>query len=465
MAKATKAKTVYFCKECGHESIKWAGQCPGCKEWNTLVEELKPTKAEARTLTTASAVNSGRLEKIKDVKETNYDRITTSMPELNNLLGGGFVKDSFILIAGEPGVGKSTLFMQIAKDLSERQYKVLYASGEESNTQLKNRAVRLGAGDSEVLLLNETNLGVITKQIEQEKPDFLIIDSIQTLYHPENASAPGSISQVRDCAAGLVQIAKGMGVATLAVCQVTKDSSQLAGPKALEHACDAVLYFEGDQHGLYRILSSRKNRFGELGIAVLRMTGEGLEEVKNPSEIFLEDRSANNPGTAVLPALEGIRPIMVEIQALLTPTSFGNPRRMSSGIETNRLPLIIAVLEKHAGAKLQMQDAYVKVTGGLRLEEPAADLTLAMALISSDRCQALGAGDIVMGEVGLTGEIRRISRLEERLKEAKKLGFTRAIVPKKSIPGTHLPEGLEVVGVDTIGEAILKCFPSRQMPF
>ena len=459
-----KSKTVYFCKECGNESIKWAGRCPACGEWNTFVEELKPSKTEARTLTSSGAVNSGRLEKIKDVKETDYDRITTSMKELNNLLGGGFVKDSFTLIAGEPGVGKSTLFMQFAKDLSERGYKVLYASGEESNTQLKNRAVRLGAADSDVLLLNETNLGVITKQVEQVKPDFLIIDSIQTLYHPENTSAPGSISQVRDCAAGIVQIAKGMGVATLAVCQVTK-SQDLAGPKALEHACDTVLYFEGDQHGLYRLLQSRKNRFGELGVAVLKMTGSGLEEVSNPSEIFLEDRAANNPGTAVLATLEGIRPIMVEIQALLTPTTFGNPRRMSSGIENSRLPLIIAVLEKHAGAKLQMQDAYVKVTGGLRLEEPAADLTLAMALISSDRCQALGAGDIVMGEVGLTGEIRRISRLEERLREAKKLGFTRAIVPKKSIPGVQIPKGLEVIGVDTVMEAIQKCFPTRSMPF
>lgn len=464
MAKS-KTKTVFFCKECGNESIKWAGRCPACGEWNTFVEELKPSKSEARALTSASAVNSGRLEKIKEVKETDFDRITTSMKEINELLGGGFVKDSFTLIAGEPGVGKSTLFMQFAKDLCERDYKVLYVSGEESNTQLKNRAVRLGAGESEILLLNETNLGVITKQVEQSKPDFLIIDSIQTLYHPENTSAPGSISQVRDCAAGLVHIAKGMGVAILAVCQVTKDSQQLAGPKTLEHACDTVLYFEGDQHGLYRLLQSRKNRFGELGVAVLKMTGSGLEEVPNPSEIFLEDRAANNPGTAVLATLEGIRPIMVEIQALLTPTSFGNPRRMSSGIENSRLPLIIAVLEKHAGAKLQMQDAYVKVTGGLRLEEPAADLTLAMALISSDRCQALGAGDIVMGEVGLTGEIRRISRLEERLREAKKLGFTRAIVPKKSIPGIQIPDGLEIVGVDTIGEAIQKCFPPRSLPF
>ena len=464
MAKA-KTKTAYFCTQCGYESIKWAGRCPGCGEWNSFVEELKPSKSEARTLSSASAVNSGRLERIKDVKETNYERIQTSMNELNQLLGGGFVKDSFTLIAGEPGVGKSTLFMQIANDLSVRGYSVLYASGEESNTQLKNRALRLGAGESNVLLLNETNLGVITKHIESLQPDFLIIDSIQTLYHPENTSAPGSVSQVRDCAAGLVHIAKGMGVATLAVAQVLKDSTQLAGPKTLEHACDSVLYFEGDQHGLYRILSSRKNRFAELGICVMKMSGSGLEEVVNPSEIFLEDRSANNPGTAVLATLEGIRPIMVEIQALLTPTTFGNPRRMSSGIENSRLPLIIAVLEKHAGAKLQMQDAYVKVTGGLRLEEPAADLALAMAIISSDRSQALGSGDIVMGEVGLTGEIRRISRLDERLKEARKLGFTRAIVPKKSIPGAQLPEGLEVVGVDTISEAIQKCFPSRQLPF
>lgn len=464
MAKA-KTKTAYFCTQCGYESIKWAGRCPGCGEWNSFVEELKPSKSETRTLSSASAVNSGRLERIKDVKETNYERIQTSMNELNQLLGGGFVKDSFTLIAGEPGVGKSTLFMQIANDLSVRGYSVLYASGEESNTQLKNRALRLGAGESNVLLLNETNLGVITKHIESLQPDFLIIDSIQTLYHPENTSAPGSISQVRDCAAGLVHIAKGMGVATLAVAQVLKDSTQLAGPKTLEHACDSVLYFEGDQHGLYRILSSRKNRFAELGICVMKMSGSGLEEVVNPSEIFLEDRSANNPGTAVLATLEGIRPIMVEIQALLTPTTFGNPRRMSSGIENSRLPLIIAVLEKHAGAKLQMQDAYVKVTGGLRLEEPAADLALAMAIISSDRSQALGSGDIVMGEVGLTGEIRRISRLDERLKEARKLGFTRAIVPKKSIPGAQLPEGLEVVGVDTISEAIQKCFPSRQLPF
>lgn len=464
MAKA-KTKTAYFCTQCGYESIKWAGRCPGCGEWNSFVEELKPSKSETRTLSSASAVNSGRLERIKDVKETNYERIQTSMNELNQLLGGGFVKDSFTLIAGEPGVGKSTLFMQIANDLSVRGYSVLYASGEESNTQLKNRALRLGAGESNVLLLNETNLGVITKHIESLQPDFLIIDSIQTLYHPENTSAPGSVSQVRDCAAGLVHIAKGMGVATLAVAQVLKDSTQLAGPKTLEHACDSVLYFEGDQHGLYRILSSRKNRFAELGICVMKMSGSGLEEVVNPSEIFLEDRSANNPGTAVLATLEGIRPIMVEIQALLTPTTFGNPRRMSSGIENSRLPLIIAVLEKHAGAKLQMQDAYVKVTGGLRLEEPAADLALAMAIISSDRSQALGSGDIVMGEVGLTGEIRRISRLDERLKEARKLGFTRAIVPKKSIPGAQLPEGLEVVGVDTISEAIQKCFPSRQLPF
>jgi len=459
-----KSKTLFFCKECGHETAKWVGQCPGCRQWNTMVEGLKPAKVDALRQSSFSNSMSEPM-RIKDIDSKDEARITTSMSELNRVLGGGVVNGSLVLFGGEPGIGKSTLLLQAANDLASRGTIVLYVSGEESSRQIKIRAERLEATSDNLFIYSETDLTLIEGQIKKLKPDFVIIDSIQTIHLPEVTSAPGSPTQVRECTSWLMKVAKVGGIPIFIVGHVTKDGN-IAGPRLLEHMVDTVLYFEGDRHHTYRILRAVKNRFGSTNeIGIFDMKEEGLKEVINASEVFLEDRTIDLPGTSIMASIEGTRPILVEIQSLLTPTSFGNPKRMSSGIDNNRLSLILAVLEKRMGFFMQNQDTYVKVTGGVKVDEPAVDLSIVASIVSSYKDKATPSRDVYMGEVGLTGEIRRISRVEERVKEAKKLGFTRAIIPKKNMSGWKRPEGIEIIGVDTVKEAIGAIFGEQQAPF
>ncbi|WP_174616465.1 DNA repair protein RadA [Virgibacillus ihumii] len=449
-----KRKTKYVCQDCGYESAKWMGKCPGCGNWNTLVEEMEASSM--RSGQTLGADNSAKQkpESITAIQSEEEPRITTSMKEFNRVLGGGIVPGSLALIGGDPGIGKSTLLLQISSQLAEKQLPVLYISGEESTRQTKLRADRLGIKSDLLYVLAETNMLDIANQINQIKPSFVVIDSIQTIFREEVASAPGSVSQVRECTAELMKIAKGNGIPIFIVGHVTKEGA-IAGPRLLEHMVDAVLYFEGERHHVYRILRGVKNRFGsthEMGI--FEMKEEGLREVMNPSEIFLEERSQGAAGSTVVASMEGTRPVLVEIQALISPTSFGNPRRMATGIDTNRVPLLMAVLEKRVGLMLQNQDAYIKVAGGVKLDEPAIDLAVAVSIASSFRDQPTKPEDIFVGEVGLTGEVRRVARIEQRVQEAAKLGFKRVICPKKNLGGWTVPESVQVIGVNSVREAL-----------
>ncbi|MGL4624321.1 MAG: DNA repair protein RadA [Culicoidibacterales bacterium] len=463
MAAVKKPKTKYFCTECGYETPKWMGKCPGCNQWNTLTEEL----VEKKSKFVNTSIQGDAPKPITQVPAEDAFRVQTSYGEFNRLLGGGIVNGGLHLIGGDPGIGKSTLLLQIACDLAQNGHRVLYVSGEESMYQTKLRAQRLGLESDELYLYSENDLNRVTQQIEVVQPKFLIIDSIQTVYLNEVASAPGSVSQVRECTGELMRIAKSKQISTFVVGHVTKEGT-IAGPKLLEHMVDAVLYFEGEQHNSFRILRSVKNRFGATNeIAIFDMQGGGLVEVLNPSVLFLEERTVMRSGVSIVAAMEGSRPILVEIQSLLSPTAFGNPRRMSNGIENNRTSLILAVLEKRAGLLLQNQDAYIKVVGGVKLDEPAADLALALCIVSSFRDRALNPTDVIIGEVGLTGEVRRVVKIEERLKEAKKLGFKRAIIPKRNVEGLELT-GIEIIGVADIQEAIqlaLQPAGEQHLPF
>ncbi|SDJ71285.1 DNA repair protein RadA [Salimicrobium halophilum] len=449
-----KKKTTFVCQECGNESPKWMGKCPACGRWNTLVEEVAITgKSSRHTFQTTNETKS-KPEKISSIELKEESRIETAMPELNRVLGGGIVGGSLVLIGGDPGIGKSTLLLQVSSQLADKDLPVLYISGEESAKQTKLRADRLGITSDQLYILPETNLAHIVTHIESVEPKFLVVDSIQTVYKEEVTSAPGSVSQVRECTSELMRIAKTKGIPVFIVGHVTKEGS-IAGPRLLEHMVDAVLYFEGEQHNTFRIVRSVKNRFGgthEMGI--FEMKEAGLEEVLNPSEIFLEERSKGTAGSTVVASMEGTRPVLVEIQALISPTAFGNPRRMATGLDHSRVPLLMAVLEKRAGLLLQNYDAYVKVAGGVKLDEPAIDLGVAISIASSFRDQVPKASDVLIGEVGLTGEIRRVSRIEQRVQEAAKLGFSRAVIPSKNLEGWTAPEGIEVIGVETIKEAM-----------
>lgn len=450
-----KKKTKFMCQSCGYESAKWMGKCPGCGEWNSMVEDVMITGKQPRKSFTHTP--EGALTKatpLVAVESIEEPRVKTKIAELNRVLGGGVVPGSLILIGGDPGIGKSTLLLQVSSQLAETNNKVLYISGEESVKQTKLRSDRLNVSSKELYVYAETNLESIHQSIEQLSPDFVVIDSIQTVYHPEVTSAPGSVSQVRECTAELMRIAKTKNIAVFIVGHVTKEGS-IAGPRILEHIVDTVLYFEGERHHTYRILRAVKNRFGstnEMGIFEMKETG--LEEVANPSEIFLEERSQGAAGSTVVASMEGTRPVLVEIQALVTPTSFNNPRRMATGVDQNRVSLLMAVLEKRVGLLLQQQDAYLKVAGGIRLDEPAIDLAVAISIASSFRDQPSNAFDCIIGEVGLTGEVRRVSRIEQRVQEAAKLGFKRVIIPSNNIGGWKFPEEIQVVGVSNVNEAL-----------
>lgn len=448
-----KRKVTFVCQECGYESPKWMGKCPGCNQWNTMVEELEPSAKGKQTFNRGIG-NRSKPEKINAIVSEKEPRITTKMKEFNRVLGGGIVPGSLILIGGDPGIGKSTLLLQISNQLAAKDLSVLYISGEESIRQTKLRGDRLGVTADALYVLAETNMDDIRNQIEHIKPVFVVVDSIQTIFREEVTSAPGSVSQVRECTSELMRLAKTYGIPIVIVGHVTKEGS-IAGPRLLEHMVDAVLYFEGERHHTYRILRGVKNRFGSTNeMGVFEMKEAGLREVLNPSEIFLEERSQGAAGSTVVASMEGTRPVLVEIQALISPTSFGNPRRMATGIDTNRVPLLMAVLEKRVGLMLQNQDAYIKVAGGVKLDEPAIDLAIIVSIASSFRDQPTNPDDIFIGEVGLTGEIRRVSRIEQRVQEAAKLGFKRVICPKNNLDGWTKPTNIQVIGVSSVREAL-----------
>ena len=446
---AKKSKTNYFCTECGTESPVWVGRCPGCMAFNTMVEGLDTSskKDDHKQIAPVRA----KTQVLKEIPAQEEARFQTSMAELNIALGGGVVQASLTLIGGEPGIGKSTLLLQLAAEFAKNGKKVLYVSGEESPYQVRLRAERLGVSEAELLFFAETDVEVIINEVKLQEPDLLIVDSIQTVYLDSIQSAPGSVTQIRECTAQFMRVAKQLQVTVFLVGHVTKDGN-IAGPKILEHMVDTVLYFEGDQQNDFRILRTVKNRFGSTNeIGVFAMREDGLHEVPNPSELFVEKRERNYSGISVGAILEGTRPILVELQSLLTPTYFGNPQRTSSGIERNRLSLILAVLEKRAGLLLQTQDVYIKVVAGLKITDPASDLSLACCIASANFERPIPTSVVLIGEIGLTGEIRRVSRMQERVNECAKLGYTQIIVPKNC----NIKANKEfLVEVETIRDAL-----------
>ena len=449
-----KAKTsAFFCQNCGYESSKWMGQCPACREWNTFVEELVDRKA----LSTSGKIKPATEAKpvpLSAIKTSDEERISTSMPELDRVLGGGVVKGSLVLVGGDPGIGKSTLLLQVCRNLSGQNLSVLYVSGEESLQQIKLRANRLGEFSDNLLLLCETSLEVIEETIRAAKPDVTIIDSIQTMYHEEISAAPGSVSQVREATNLFLQLAKGLGSSIFIVGHVTKEGT-VAGPRVLEHMVDTVLYFEGDRHASYRILRGVKNRFGSTNeIGVFEMKQEGLVEVPNASEYMLSGRPEGASGSVVSCSMEGTRPILLEIQALVCRSGFGIPRRQAIGTDFNRVNLLMAVLEKRLGLQMSDCDAYVNLTGGIRIMEPAIDLAIAMAVVSSFKNRVIDDRTIAFGEIGLSGEVRGVSMIEQRVGEAAKLGFTTCIIPEVNRRQLHAVEGMKVIGVRTVQDAI-----------
>lgn len=455
-----KVKTQFVCQNCGYVSPKYLGHCPNCGAWNQFVEEKTTPTVENSKATPSRRENSKIVEpqQITKVSFQAEDRVKTEMSELNRVLGGGIVAGSLILVGGDPGIGKSTLLLQVSGQLQKTGGTVLYVSGEESASQIKMRADRLEVSGDNLYVYPQTDMSEIRNVINDLKPDYLIIDSIQTMDEPEITSAVGSVSQIREITAELMNIAKQQNITVFVVGHVTKGGA-IAGPKVLEHMVDTVLYFEGDNHQSYRILRSVKNRFGSTNeIGVFEMQEEGLVEVNNPSEIFLEERLADTNGSAVVVSMEGTRPILVEVQALISPTVYGNAKRTASGLDGNKVALIMAVLEKRANILLQNQDAFLKSTGGVRLDEPAIDLALAMAITSSYKNIGISSSDCFVGEVGLTGEIRSIDRISQRVAEAEKLGFKRILVPKNNLNKWHPSTKIEIVGVSTIAEAIKKVF-------
>ena len=445
-----KKKSIYFCQNCGHEENKWLGQCPACKEWNTFVEEK---------ITTSKSAAAARLDSeiqvlgLSEVKLDDTLRVQTGIQELDRVLGGGIVPGSMILVGGDPGIGKSTLLLQVCQHLAEVQ-NVLYISGEESLAQIKLRANRMGEFSDRLKLLCETNLDIIRSVIEKKRPATVIIDSIQTMYNEEVGSAPGSVSQVRESTNVLMQLAKGLGISIFIVGHVTKEGT-VAGPRVLEHMVDTVLYFEGDRHASYRILRGVKNRFGSTNeIGVFEMRGDGLWEVQNPSEYMLNGRPENASGSVVACSMEGTRPILIEIQALVCKSNFGMPRRTATGTDYNRVNLLMAVLEKRIGLHISDYDAYVNIAGGIRMNEPAIDLGLILAIVSSYKNRPIDEKTIVFGEVGLSGEVRAVNMPQQRVAEARKLGFETCILPKVSLKSIEDTSGIKLVGVNSISEVL-----------
>ena len=444
--------TVFFCQSCGYESSKWMGQCPGCREWNTFVEETVDKKA-GKILSS----DHGKTRKpvsLNSVVMEQEERIQTGMQEFDRVLGGGIVPGSLVLVGGDPGIGKSTLLLQICQILSQMKRSTLYISGEESLQQIKIRADRIGQFTDSLHLLCETNLNTIRAMIEREKPQIVIIDSIQTMYSEDITSAPGSVSQVREATSAFMQIAKGVGITIFIVGHVTKEGV-VAGPRVLEHMVDTVLYFEGDRHAAYRILRSVKNRFGSTNeIGVFEMGSNGLKQVLNPSEYMLSGKPEGASGSIVTCSLEGTRPILLEVQALVCRSNFGIPRRTAAGADMNRLNLLMAVLEKRNGMPMGNCDAYVNIAGGIRMTEPALDLGIVLALVSSFKDISISEKTICFGEVGLSGEVRAVNMAQQRVQEAKKLGFETCILPKVCLKNMGQTEGIQLIGVSDVREAL-----------
>ena len=445
-------KSIFFCQNCGHEEAKWLGQCPACKEWNTFVEERIDSGITKGTTVAARAVHEAKVVPLTEVTADDDTRSETGIKELDRVLGGGIVPGSLVLVGGDPGIGKSTLLLQVCQRMAQMK-KILYISGEESQAQIKLRANRMGNFTSSLLLLCETNLGIIRSVIEKERPELVIIDSIQTMYSEDVTSAPGSVSQVRESTNVFMQLAKGLCIPIFIVGHVTKEGT-VAGPRVLEHMVDTVLYFEGDRHASYRILRAVKNRFGSTNeIGVFEMRQSGLVEVENPSEYMLSGKPENASGSVVACSMEGTRPILLEIQALVCRTNFGMPRR-AAGTDYNRVNLLMAVLEKRLGMSLGNCDAYVNIAGGIKMNEPAIDLGIVMALVSSYRNRPIDEKTIVFGEVGLSGEVRAVNMPEQRVAEAKKLGFETCILPEVSLKMVKEIQGIRLVGVKTVNEAV-----------
>ena len=443
-------KIVYFCQNCGNEESKWLGQCPSCKEWNTFVEEKVIATSKAAAVSVNREVN---IVSLSEVSADDQVRIQVGIKELDRVLGGGIVPGSLVLVGGDPGIGKSTLLLQVCQRLSKER-SVLYISGEESLSQIKLRANRMGEFCENLKLLCETNLDTIRTVIENKKPELVVIDSIQTMYSEEVASAPGSVSQVRESTNVFMQLAKGLGITIFIVGHVTKEGT-VAGPRVLEHMVDTVLYFEGDRHASYRILRGVKNRFGSTNeIGVFEMRQDGLAEVENPSEYMLSGKPENASGSVVACSIEGTRPMLIEIQALVCETNFGMPRRTATGTDYNRVNLLMAVLEKRIGLHLSNCDAYVNIAGGIRMNEPAIDLGIVMAIISSYKNRPLDEKMIVFGEVGLSGEVRAVSMPQQRVQEAKKLGFETCVLPAVSLEQVKEIQGIKMIGVKNISDAM-----------
>ena len=446
-------KSIFFCQNCGHEEAKWLGQCPACKEWNTFVEERIDSGITKGTTVAARAVHEAKVVPLTEVTADDDTRSETGIKELDRVLGGGIVPGSLVLVGGDPGIGKSTLLLQVCQRMAQMK-KILYISGEESQAQIKLRANRMGNFTSVLLLLCETNLGIIRSVIEKERPELVVIDSIQTMYSEDVTSAPGSVSQVRESTNVFMQLAKGLCIPIFIVGHVTKEGT-VAGPRVLEHMVDTVLYFEGDRHASYRILRAVKNRFGSTNeIGVFEMRQSGLVEVENPSEYMLSGKPENASGSVVACSMEGTRPILLEIQALVCRTNFGMPRRTAAGTDYNRVNLLMAVLEKRLGMSLGNCDAYVNIAGGIKMNEPAIDLGIVMALVSSYRNRPIDEKTIVFGEVGLSGEVRAVNMPEQRVAEAKKLGFETCILPEVSLKMVKEIQGIRLVGVKTVNEAV-----------
>ena len=453
MAKG-KSSTIFYCQRCGHESVKWMGQCPGCKEWNTFVEEVVNTASLKNMGKNKPGVQKAVPTALNDVVITQEDKLQVGIEELDRVLGGGIVQGSLTLVGGDPGIGKSTLLLQTCKMLADRGNKVLYISGEESPAQIKMRAQRIGTFRDEMLLLCETNLDSVAEAIRKEMPKVVVIDSIQTMYNESVSAAPGSVSQVREATAALLQLAKGLNVSIMIVGHVTKEGT-VAGPRVLEHMVDTVLYFEGDRHASYRILRGVKNRFGSTNeIGVFEMRQEGLVQVQNPSEYMLDGRPQDASGSVVVCSMEGTRPILIEIQALVCHSNFGIPRRQTTGTDFNRVNLLMAVLEKRSGMQLSGCDAYVNITGGMKIQEPAIDLGIVLAVLSSFRNKPLNPKLITFGEVGLSGEVRSVSMAAQRVAEAKKLGFDTCILPAVCMKGLKSDKDMKLIGVSSVQDAM-----------
>ena len=450
-----KSKTVFLCSQCGNESAKWSGKCPACGQWNCLEEYTPPTTAKGAPVT--SATTSARPKRLKEIQTDEALRFYTGMGELDRVLGGGAVRGSLVLVSGAPGIGKSTMLLQICQQICKGQT-VLYISGEESESQLKLRAQRLGVVSDELFFLCEPNLDAALHSADQLKPGLLIVDSIQTLYTEDRSTSPGSVAQVKDCTLRLMQYCKSSGVTVFVVGHINKEGA-IAGPKVLEHMVDCVLYFEGEEHTTYRILRAAKNRFGSTNeIGVFEMYDKGLHEVPNPSEMLLSGRPQGTPGSCVACIMEGTRPVLAEVQALVSPTTMNFPRRSSNGFDYNRTAMLLAVMEKRGGIRFSNSDVYLNVVGGLKLDEPAADLAVVIAAVSAAKDSPVSDTLAAVGEVGLTGEIRAVSQLSQRLSEIRRLGFTQCIIPRSGTRDLKAPEGLELLRARNIREAIAVAF-------